>query len=111
MEVKVTGLDEAIQSIEDLKNAISNEALIEWANIIEKTAHQTCGEGVVFKGSIDAQGKFQLQTKSTPQTFDCLLDAIRKNIPNMHPFTQAIYERIIYGLISEKVKKESSAIG
>jgi hypothetical protein len=107
MEVKVTGFEEAIQGIDDLKNAISNETLIEWAEAIQRTANDSCGEGVVFKGSVDEQGKFQLQTNSTPQTFDCLLDAIRKNIPRMHKLTQQIYERIIYGLISEEAKIES----
>ncbi len=106
--MKVSGLDDVLRGIEDTKRAISAETLVRWTETIQRTATETCGEPVVFKGSIDEHGKFKLEAKTNSEAFDCLIDSIRKSIPSMHPATREIFERIIYGLVSEKAKKEAA---
>ena len=105
METKVSGVDQAIQAIEELREAISPETLVRWADAIQQAAQNECGERVVFKGSVDAEGKFRLKANSTPETFECLVEAIRKNTVSMHQATKAFYENVIYSMIAEKDKK------
>jgi hypothetical protein len=103
--MKARGVDEAIQAIEELREAISPETLVRWADIIQQTARKACGQNVAFKGTIDADGKFRLETDSTSETFECLIEAIRESTLSMHKATKAFYENVIYSLIAEKDKK------
>ena len=107
--MKASGVDEAIQAIEELRESISPETLVRWADTIQQTARKECGENVVFKGTVGADGKFRLETNSTPETFECLIEAIRMSTTSMHQATKAFYENVIYSLIAEKDKKPAPA--
>lgn len=99
---------EAMRAFDELKDAISAETLLEWANTIEGTAKQECGEQVEFKGSIDPEGKFHLTSHATSDNVDCVIEAIRKNMISMHPATKEFYEKVIEGLQAEKSKRASN---
>jgi hypothetical protein len=104
MEVRVSGLDEVLQGLEDLKRAVSAETFVEWADRIQETAKANCGESVVFEGSIDSQGRFSLKRSANPDSFDCLTDAINQHLSSMHPATRPLFERVIYDMMAEKAK-------
>ena len=105
MEIEISGVDAVIREMEDLREAISPDTLKKWADLIQQTVDRECGEGITFKGLIDSQGQFKLETNSTAQNMDCLIDSIRKNTESMHPVTKAFYEKVIYKLIDERAKR------
>lgn len=104
MEVEISGLDEALQGLEDLKDAISAETMVLWTRKIQGTATARCGEGIDFSGSITSEGKFNLKTAAKPDNIGCLVEAIQAHLSSMHPATRSFFERVIYGLIAEKAK-------
>lgn len=77
---------------------------MEWADRIQQTATANCGESVVFKGSVNPDGKFNLDARAKPEGLDCLIDAINVHLPSMHPVTRGIFEKVIYSLMAEKAK-------
>jgi hypothetical protein len=92
------------RTLEELQNAIAAETLLEWANAIEGTIHQTCNEHIKFKGEI-ANGEFHIDfTPMTSDDIDCVIRAIQEHLSSMHPATQKFYEQVIESFQSQRAK-------